>query len=64
MKKLNKENETKQCTIPSVSCSLTTNFLKTALSKLLTYRTPKEIIDYMDSEKVKLCIINPPYLGE
>jgi len=44
-----------------VSGSSTPNFLKVAVDELLTYRTPKNIVDYIESEKLKAIIDNPPY---
>ena len=44
-----------------VSGSATPNFLKVAVDELLTYRTPKKIIDYIEAEKIKAIIGNPPY---
>lgn len=47
--------------LADISCSATPNFLIVAVNDLLTYRTPKEIIDYLESEKVKAILGNPPY---
>ncbi len=47
--------------IADVSGSATPNFLKVAVDELLTYRTPKKIIDYIEAEKMKAIIGNPPY---
>ena len=44
-----------------VSGSATPNFLKVAVDELLTYRTPKKIVDYIETEKMKAIIGNPPY---
>ena len=44
-----------------VSGSATPNFLKVAAHELLTYRTPKKIVDYIETEKMKAIIGNPPY---
>ena len=58
MNKLNTETQLPQ-TI--VSGSATPNFLKVAIDELLTYRTPKKIVDYIETEKLKAIIGNPPY---
>ena len=50
-----------QCVQTSVSGSATPNFLKVAVDELLTYRTPKKIVDYIKAEKMKAIIGNPPY---
>lgn len=47
--------------IADVSGSATPNFLKVAVDELLTYRTPKKIVDYIEAEKMKAIIGNPPY---
>ena len=47
--------------IADVSGSATPNFLKVAVDELLTYRTPKKIVDYIETEKMKAIIGNPPY---
>lgn len=47
--------------IADVSGSATTNFLKVAVDELLTYRTPKKIVDYIKAEKMKAIIGNPPF---
>jgi hypothetical protein len=47
--------------IADVSGSATPNFLKVAVDELLTYRTPKKIVDYIKAEKMKAIICNPPY---
>lgn len=47
--------------IADVSGSATPNFLKLAVDELLTYRTPKKIIDYIEAEKLKVIIGNPTY---
>jgi hypothetical protein len=47
--------------VGAVSGSATPNFLKVAVDELLTYRTPKKIIDYIEAEKMKAIIGNPPY---
>ncbi len=44
-----------------VSGSATPNFLKVAVDELLTYRTPKKIIDYIEAERIKAIIGNPPF---
>jgi hypothetical protein len=36
-------------------------FLKIAVDKLITYSTPKKIINYIESEKTKAIIGNPPF---
>ena len=36
------------------------NFLKTTIDELLTYRTPQVIVDIVNKEKIKLLIQNPP----
>ena len=46
---------------PDVSGSATPNFLKVAVDQLLTYRTPKKIIDYIEAENMKSIIGNPPF---
>ena len=51
----------KICDLGAVSGSATPNFLKVAVDKLLTYRTPKKIIDHIEEEKMKTIIGNPPY---
>ncbi len=50
-----------QLNITVVSGSATPNFLKVAVDELLTYRTPKNIVDYIQAEKMKAIIGNPPY---
>ena len=37
------------------------NFLKTTIDELLTYRTPQVIVDIILKEKIKSLIQNPPY---
>lgn len=37
------------------------NFLKTTIDELLTYRTPQVIVDIIKKEKIKSLIQNPPY---
>ena len=37
------------------------SFLSDAVNELLTYRTPKEIIDFIKNEETKSIIGNPPY---
>jgi hypothetical protein len=44
-----------------VSGSANPNFLKVAVDELLTYRTPKKIVDYIEAEKMKSIIGNPPF---
>jgi len=45
----------------AVSSSATPNFLKVAVDELFTYRTPKKIVNYIESEKKKAIIGNPPF---
>ena len=47
--------------IADVSGSATPNFLKVAVDELLTYRTPQKIVDYIEAEKMKAIIGNPPF---
>ena len=56
-----KNAQTPPLNIADVSGSATPNFLKVAVDELLTYRTPKKIIDYIEAEKMKAIIGNPPY---
>ena len=44
-----------------VSGSACPNFLKVAVDELQTYRTPQKIINYIEAEKMKSIIGNPPY---
>lgn len=44
-----------------VSGGFNAGFLKLAVEELRTYRTPKKIIDYIESEKIKAILGNPPY---
>ena len=37
------------------------NFLAIAVKELLTYKTPKAIIDYIAKEQIKVIISNPPF---
>jgi hypothetical protein len=37
------------------------NFLKTTIDELFTYRTPQVIVDIIKKEKIKSLIQNPPY---
>jgi hypothetical protein len=37
------------------------NFLAIAVKELLTYRTPKAIIDYIAKEQIKVIIGNTPF---
>ena len=53
--------DTANIDLSTVSGSVTPNFLKVAVDELLTYRTPKKIIDYIEDEKMKSIIGNPPY---
>lgn len=41
--------------------SCNAGFLKAAVDELLTYRTPKKIIDYIKNEQAKIIIGNPPF---
>jgi hypothetical protein len=59
-KKLNKTQK-KALRKTDVSACFTPNFIKVAVDKLITYRTPKKIIDYIEYEKMKVVIGNPPY---
>lgn len=36
------------------------DFLKTAIEELLTYRTPQAVVDIILKEKIKSLIQNPP----
>lgn len=56
----NKPQKPQSCQT-DVSGSATPNFLKVAVDELLTYRTPKKIVDYIEAEKMKAIIGNPPY---
>lgn len=47
--------------IADVSGSATLNFLKVAVDELLTYRTTQKIVDYIEAEKMKAIIGNPPF---
>jgi hypothetical protein len=55
------EPQKPQLNIADVSGSATPNFLKVAVDELFTYRTPKKIIDYIEAEKRKAIIGNPPF---
>ena len=44
-----------------VSGSCNPGFLKGAVDELMTYRTPKKIVDYIEAERLKVIIGNPPY---
>ncbi len=57
------ENEPQkpQLNIFAIGGSATPNFLKVAVDQLLTYRTPKKIIDYIEAEKMKSITGNPPF---
>ena len=44
-----------------VSGSANHGFLLDAVNELLTYRTPQKIVDYIEAEKMKAIIGNPPY---
>jgi hypothetical protein len=55
------EPQKPQLNIGAVSGSATPNFLKVAVDELFTYRTPKKIIDYIEDEKMRAIIGNPPY---
>ena len=37
------------------------NFIAVAVNDLLTYYTPKEIIEYVEKHKNDYVIINPPF---
>jgi len=37
------------------------NFLAVAVNELLTYRTPKRVVEIVKKERMKLIIINPPF---
>jgi len=37
------------------------NFLAVAVDELLTYRTPKRVVEIVKKERAKLIIINPPF---
>mgnify|MGYP000255353020 CR=1 FL=1 len=37
------------------------NFLKTTIDELFTYRTPQAIVKIVEKEKIKSLIQNPPY---
>jgi len=39
----------------------TSKYLKDAVNELLIYKTPKKIIDYIEAERMKIIIGNPPY---
>jgi type I restriction-modification system DNA methylase subunit len=41
--------------------SSSNRFLSDAVDELLTYYTPKEIIDFIKSEDMKFIIANPPF---
>lgn len=47
--------------LADVSGSATPNFLKVAVNELLTYRTSQKIVNYIEAEKMKAIIGNPPY---
>ena len=53
--------QTPPLNIADVSGSATPNFLKVAVDELITYRTPKKIVEYIEAEKMKAIIGNPPY---
>jgi hypothetical protein len=57
---LNKPQKT-SLNIDDVSGSANPKFLLDAVNELLTYRTPKKIVDYIEAEKLKVIIGNPPY---
>ncbi len=44
-----------------ISGSCNPGFLKDAIDELETYRTPKNIIDFIKDERLKVIIGNPPY---
>ena len=58
---MSNEEQNPQSCQTDVSGSATPNFLKVAVDELLTYRTPKKIVDYIETEKMKAIIGNPPY---
>ncbi len=37
------------------------NFLAIAVSKLFEYKTPSKVIDFINAEKAKSAIGNPPF---
>jgi len=37
------------------------NFLTIAVYQLFIYKTPKKIIDYIENQKIKAILGNPPY---
>jgi hypothetical protein len=44
-----------------VSGSASSSFLLDAVNELFTYRTPQAIVDFVNKEKIKCIIANPPY---
>jgi methylase of polypeptide subunit release factors len=38
------------------------NFLIEACEKITTYITPKKVVDFIEKEKIKSIIQNPPYV--
>jgi hypothetical protein len=44
-----------------VSGSACPGFLLDAVNELETYRTPQKIVDYIEAERMKVIIGNPPY---
>ena len=44
-----------------VSGSANHGFLLDAINELETYRTPKKIVDYIEAERLKVIIGNPPF---
>jgi hypothetical protein len=43
-----------------INSSANSNFIKVAFDELMTYRTPKKIVDYIKVENTKFIIGNPP----
>lgn len=58
---MSNEAQNQPSCLADVSGSATPNFLKVAVDELMTYRTPKNIVDYIEAEKLKAIIGNPPY---
>ena len=44
-----------------VEGSIAPNFIKVAVDELLIYKTPKNIVDHIESERIKAIISNPPF---
>ncbi len=55
------ENENQPSCLGAVSGSCNAGFLKVAFDELMTYRTPQKIVDYIEVERLKVIIGNPPY---